>query len=81
MSLPAPIATHAVVFHDPASRTLHVRLSDQTDGYTKLLWQQGWMKLRRAEEAGWPANGAPWVYGSTSTADRVVHGVPATPAW
>jgi hypothetical protein len=74
--MPQPIAVDGVVFNDPAARTLHVRLPDQASGYTKLLWQQGWQQLRRAEEAGWPANGAPWVWADAPGAYRVVHGGP-----
>jgi hypothetical protein len=74
--LPQPAAVDGVVFHDPATRTLHVRLSDQANGYTKLLWQQGWQMLCRAEEAGWPRRGAPWVWASTPGAYQVVHGLP-----
>jgi hypothetical protein len=50
--VPQPLTVDGVVFNDPATRTLHVRLSDQASGYTRLLWQQGWQALRRAEESG-----------------------------
>ena len=74
--VPQPVAVDGVVFNDVATRTLTVRLPDNASGYTKLLWQQGWQQLRRAEEAGWPSSGAPWVYASTPSANRVVHGLP-----
>jgi hypothetical protein len=74
--LPQPKAAIGVVFNDPATRTLTVRLSDEADGYTRLLWQQGWQQLRRAQEAGWPANGAPWVWADAPGSHRTVHGVP-----
>lgn len=72
--LPQPVAVDGVVFNEAGSRTLYVRLPDTATGYTKLLWQAGWQQLRRAEEAGWPTSGAPWVWASTPTASKVVHG-------
>jgi hypothetical protein len=74
--LPQPMAVDGVVFNDPATRTLHVRLSDQASGYAKLLWQQGWQQLRRAEETGWWRSGVPDVWASAPGAYRVVHGLP-----
>jgi hypothetical protein len=74
--VPQPLAVDGVVFNDVATRTLHVRLSDQASGYTRLLWQQGWQQQRRAEEAGWPSSGAPWVWASAPGHHRIVHGLP-----
>jgi hypothetical protein len=65
-----------VVFADVAARTLTVRLSEQESGYTKLLWRTGWQALRQAEEAGWPASGAPRVWADAPGARRVVYGLP-----
>ena len=76
-ALPRPVAVDGVVFNDVVSRTLSVRLSDQADGYTRLLWQQAWQQQRRSREAGWPPNGAPWVYADVPGAPRVVYGLPA----
>jgi hypothetical protein len=72
--LPQPQAVDAVVWHDIGERVLYVRLPDKASGYDRALWAQGWQQLRRAEEAGWPSNAAPWVYASVPGADRVVHG-------
>ena len=74
--LPQPKACTGVVFNDIATRTLTVRLSDEADGFTRLLWQQGWQQQRRAQEAGWPSSGAPWVWASAPGHPRVVHGLP-----
>lgn len=74
--IPQPVAADGVVFHDAATRTLHVRLSDQANGYTRLLWKQGWQALRQAEQAGW-RNRVPDVWASAPGAHRVVHGLPA----
>jgi hypothetical protein len=76
-ALPQPRALAAVVFVDAVTRTLTARLSDQAGGYERLLWTQAWQQLRRAQEAGWPANGAPWVFADLPGARRVVHGQPA----
>jgi hypothetical protein len=75
--LPQPQAIDAVVFVDAVSRTLTVRLPDHASGYERLLWTQAWQQLRRAWEAGWPADGAPWVFADLPGARRVVHGQPA----
>jgi hypothetical protein len=75
-ALPQPQAIDAVVFVDATSRTLSVRLRDQAGGYERLLWTQAWQQLRRAQEAGWPADGAPWVFADLPGARQVVHGQP-----
>ena len=74
--VPQPLAVDAVVFSDVGTRTLHVRLSDQANGYARLLWQQGWEALRQAEESGWRNNGVPDVWASAPGAPRIVHGLP-----
>jgi hypothetical protein len=76
-ALPRPVAVDGVVFNDVLTRTLSVRLGDRADGYTRLLWQQAWQQQRRSREAGWPVDGAPWVYADVPGAPRVVHGLPA----
>jgi hypothetical protein len=75
--LPQPVAVDAVVFNDVGTRTLTVRLSDQASGYTRLLWQQAWQRQRRSQEAGWPLDGAPWIFADVPGAPGVVHGLPA----
>jgi hypothetical protein len=73
--LPQPLAADGVVFNDVISRTLTVRLSDQANGYTRLLWREGWQALRRAQESGWRRD-VPDVWASAPGAYRVAHGVP-----
>jgi hypothetical protein len=73
--VPQPLAADGVVFNDVGARTLHVRLSDQASGYTKLLWQQGWQALRRAEETGW-RHGVTAVWASAPGARQIAHGLP-----
>jgi hypothetical protein len=75
-ALPQPQAISAVVFVDAVSRTLTARLPDKAGGYERLLWTQAWQQLRRAQEAGWPASGAPWIFADVPGGDRSVHGVP-----
>jgi hypothetical protein len=70
----------AVVWVDGVERTLIVRLPDGAGGYQKMLWTSGWQQLRRAQEAGWPADGAPWVFCDVPGARRVVHGQPGEAA-
>ena len=76
-AMPRPLAISAVVFHDFAARILSVRPGDQASGYEKLLWREAWQQQRRSREAGWPPNGAPWVYADVPGAPQVVHGLPA----
>jgi hypothetical protein len=73
--VPQPLAVDGVVFNDTATRTLHVRLSDQANGYTRLLWQQGWQALRRAEESGY-TSAVPMVWASAPGAYQIAHGLP-----
>jgi hypothetical protein len=74
--LPRPKAAVGVVFADVVARTLTVRLSELESGYAKLLWREGWTALRRSQEAGWPIDGAPWVWADVPGGRRVVHGQP-----
>jgi hypothetical protein len=74
--LPQPQAIDAVVFVDAVERTLTARLPDQANGYTRLLWVQAWQQLRRAEQAGWPPEGAPWVWADLPGARQAAHGQP-----
>jgi hypothetical protein len=76
-ALPRPVAVEGVVFNDVLTRTLSVRPSDQASGYRRLLWQQAWRQQRRSQEAGWPVDGAPWIFADVPGARRVVHGLPA----
>jgi hypothetical protein len=76
-ALPRPVAVDGVVFHDVLSRTLSVRLSDRASGYERLLWTQAWQRQRRSREAGWPVDGAPWLFADVPGAPRVAHGLPA----
>ena len=45
--MPQPLAVAAVVFSDPATRTLHVRLADHETGYARPCSSQGWQALRQ----------------------------------
>ena len=72
--LPRPKALDAVVYADIGARVLHCRLPEHASGYARLLWRAAWQALRRSQEAGWPIDGAPWVWADTPTASRVVHG-------
>jgi hypothetical protein len=75
--LPQPKAAVGVVFADPSSRTLTVRLSELEGGYAQALWREGWQALRLAQEAGWPLGGLPWVYADApGSARRTIHGEP-----
>jgi hypothetical protein len=76
-ALPQPQAIGATVFVDALTRTLTVRLPDLAGGYERLLWTQAWQQQRRSQEAGWPVDGAPWVFADLPGARKVVHGQPA----
>ena len=74
--IPQPVAVDGVVFNDVATRTLTVRLPDKATGYTKLLWQQGWQALRRAEESGFRGGTPiPWAHGAGRQRE-IAHGLP-----
>ena len=75
--LPRPTSAVGVVDHDPVGRILVVRLSERETGYSRLLWREGWTALRRSQQAGWPADGAPWVWANLPGARQVTHGQPA----
>jgi hypothetical protein len=62
MSVPAPLAVDGVVANDVAARTLVVRLSENAEGYARLLWQQGYQALAQAEESGYRSK-VPTVWG------------------
>jgi hypothetical protein len=70
--LPHPHEAIGVVSNDLGSRTLTVKLSDNANGYTRLLWREGWQALRRSEEGGW-RNGHSTVYASTPQAYQVAY--------
>jgi hypothetical protein len=74
--LPRPKALTGSVFTDVIGRTLTVRQAEPASGYESALWGSAWQALRRAHEAGWPPDGAPWVFASAPKSDRVVHAVP-----
>jgi hypothetical protein len=74
--LPQPKAATAVVFHDPATRTLSIRISENESGYSRLLWRESWSRLRQSQEAGWPVDGAPPVFADVPGGRRAVHGQP-----
>jgi hypothetical protein len=74
-TLPDPVAVDGVVFNDPVARTLHVRLPDSANGYTRLLFRQGWQALRQAEESGW-RNAVPDVWAHTAEQRLIAHGLP-----
>jgi hypothetical protein len=71
--MPRPRAATAAVFADPATRTLHVRLSELESGYMQTLWRSGWTALRQSYENGWPPSGPLQVY---CDGRRDVWGVP-----
>jgi hypothetical protein len=75
--MPRPKAVTGAVFIDVISRTLTVRQAEPATGYESSLWRSAWEALRRAEQAGWPPDAAPWVFASAPKSDRVIHGVPA----
>jgi hypothetical protein len=75
--IPRPKAITAAVFIDGLSRTLTVRQAEPAGGYESALWRSAWQALRRAEQAGWPEDAAPWVWADAPKSYRVIHGVPA----
>jgi hypothetical protein len=70
--LPQPHEATGVVSNDVSNRTLTVKLSDQANGYTKLLWREAFRALRSSEEGGW-RNSHSTVYASTPQAYQVAH--------
>jgi hypothetical protein len=74
--LPSPLAIAAVVFADPVSRVVTVRLPDQVGSYERMLWIQAWQRLRRAQESGWPPGGPGPVWADLPGARQVARGLP-----
>ena len=77
--LPQPLAATATVVNDVPSRTLVVGLSQDAEGYAKLLWRQGHQALVKAQEAGWPTR-VPTVWASAPGAYRAAFAVPGDAA-
>jgi hypothetical protein len=75
-AVPQPQAITASVWVDAVTRTLTVRLPDHAGGYEQMLWTQAWQQLRRAQAAGWPTSGAPWLFADLPHARQVVHAQP-----
>jgi hypothetical protein len=78
--LPQPHEATGVVSNDLSNRTLTVKLSDQANGYTRLLWREAFRALRSSEEGGW-RNGHPTVWASTPNAFQVAYAQPGSPDW
>jgi hypothetical protein len=62
--IPQPVVIDAPVFNDIANRTLIVQRPENASGYQKLHWREAHGAYRRAEEAGWPPSGAPFLRAS-----------------
>jgi hypothetical protein len=62
--IPKPVLFDAPVFNDIANRTLVVRRPENVGGTAKLAWREAHGAYRRAEEAGWPPSGAPFLRAS-----------------
>ena len=56
--VPQPLAGIGVVTSDVPARTLVVRLSENAEGYARLLWRQGHQAFVAAQQSGW-RTGAP----------------------
>ena len=74
--LASPRAIATVVVNDPASRTLFVRLPDQTAGYERMLWREAYVQLKAAQESGW-GDSHGFVFAHTPGARDVAHVLPA----
>ena len=73
---PQPQAINGVVINDFPSRTLFVRLPDNSIGPGRVAWRRSYEALRQAEESGYQSR-VPDLWAATKTADRVAHGFTA----
>jgi hypothetical protein len=62
--VPRPIVVDAPVSNDIANRTLIVRRPENVGGTALLAWREAHSAYRRAEEAGWPPTGPPFLRAS-----------------
>jgi hypothetical protein len=62
--IPKPVLIDAPVFNDIQNRTLVVRRPENASGYQRLAWREAHGAYRRAEEAGWPPDSAPFLRAS-----------------
>lgn len=76
MSLPAPLACDGVTTHDPATRSVLVKVS----GVGATYWRQGHAALFAAQESGryW---GAPQVYAHGPGRREIAKGEPVCDGW
>ena len=73
--LPQPQAVDGVVDVDVAARTLFVRRSELSNGYSKLLWREAYGHLVADEESGW-RNASPVWASTVGGFDQAAHAVP-----
>jgi hypothetical protein len=74
-TIPQPLIVDAVVDIDTPSRTLAVRLSENEQGYGRLLWKEAHAALVKAEQSGW-VTGTPTLYASAPSAEKVAWATP-----
>jgi hypothetical protein len=73
---PKPLTMIGVVTHDVSNRTLIVRRQEQASGREKLSWREAHNALVKAEQAGFPFNGAPSLWADGPGKSRIAHAVP-----
>jgi hypothetical protein len=73
--VPKPIVVDAPVFNDVANRTLVVRRPENASGYQKLAWREAHGAYLRAEEAGWPPSGPPFLRASGGGESDIAYAV------
>jgi hypothetical protein len=75
-AVPAPLAVDGVVTHDPASRSLSVKVS----GLGATFWRRGHAALLAAEEAGrYYAAATVWAHGAGRR--EIARGEPVRDGW
>jgi hypothetical protein len=73
--VPKPIVVDAPVSNDIANRTLIVRRPENVGGFQKLAWREAHGAYRRAEEAGWPTSGPPFLRASGGGESDIAYAV------
>jgi hypothetical protein len=74
--LPQPLTMTGIVSVDNLQRNLVVRRPESLSGHEKLWWRTAHEQLVRAQEAGWPRNGAPYLFAHGAGQSDIAHGVP-----
>jgi hypothetical protein len=74
--IPQPLTMTGIVSVDNWQRNLVVRRPEDLSGYEKVACMTAHELLVRAQEAGWPRNGAPFLWANGAGQSDIARGLP-----